>query len=32
LLETIDPHEVGDDEWIASVDGFGTYLAFGLQY
>lgn len=31
-MHHIDPHQVGDDKWIASVDGFGTYLVFGLEY
>ncbi len=31
-MHHIDPHQTGDDEWIASVDGFGTYLVFGLEY
>lgn len=31
-MHHIDPHEVEDREWIASVDGFGTYLVFGLEY
>ncbi len=31
-MHHIDPHQIGDDEWIASVAGFGTYLVFGLEY
>ncbi len=31
-MHHIDPHQVGDGEWIASVDGFGTYLVFGLEH
>jgi hypothetical protein len=31
-MHHIDPHQVGDGKWIASVDGFGTYLVFGLEY
>lgn len=31
-MHHVDPHQIGDDEWIASVDGFGTYLVFGLEY
>jgi hypothetical protein len=31
-MHHIDPHQVGDSKWIASVDGFGTYLVFGLGY
>lgn len=31
-MHQIDPHQVEDGHWIASVDGFGKYLVFGLQY
>jgi hypothetical protein len=31
-MHQIDPHQIGQDEWIASVDGFGKYLVYGLQY
>jgi hypothetical protein len=31
-MHHIDPHEIGENRWIASVDGFGTYLVFGLEY
>ncbi len=31
-MHQIDPHPIGDNQWIASVDGFGKYLVFGLQY
>jgi hypothetical protein len=31
-MHHIDPHQVGDNKWIASVDGFGSYLVFGLEY
>jgi hypothetical protein len=31
-MHQIDPHEVAPGEWIASVDGFGKYLVFGLKY
>jgi hypothetical protein len=31
-MHHIDPHSLGDSKWIASVDGFGTYLVFGPEY
>lgn len=31
-MHQIDPHQVGEKKWIASVDGFGNYLVFGLKY
>lgn len=31
-MHHIDPHQIGEGEWIASVDGFGTRLVFGLEY
>lgn len=31
-MHQIDPHQIGVKEWLASVDGFGTYLVFGLDY
>jgi hypothetical protein len=31
-MHNIDPHQIAENRWIASVDGFGTYRVFGLQY
>jgi hypothetical protein len=31
-MHQIDPVQVGPNEWIASVDGFGKYLIFGWDY
>jgi hypothetical protein len=31
-MHQIDPVQVGPDEWVASVDGFGEYLVFGWEY
>jgi hypothetical protein len=31
-MHNIDPHQVGENNWVASVDGFGKYLIFGIQY
>ena len=31
-MHQIDPVQVGEDEWIASVDGFGRYWVFGWRY
>lgn len=31
-MHQIDPVQVSSDSWIASVDGFGEYWVFGLQY
>jgi hypothetical protein len=31
-MHQIDPHEIEEGQWIASVDGFGKYLIFGLKY
>lgn len=31
-MHQIDPVQLGPDQWIAAVDGFGKYLVFGLQY
>ena len=31
-MHQLDPHQIGPDRWIASVDGFGKYLIFGLRY
>jgi len=31
-MHQLDPHELEPGKWIASVDGFGKYLVFGLQY
>lgn len=31
-MHHIDPHQIEQNKWIASVDGFGTYLVFGLGY
>jgi hypothetical protein len=31
-MHQIDPVQVDDDSWIASVDGFGEYWIFGWQY
>jgi len=31
-MHQLDPHQIGPNQWIASVDGFGKYLIFGLRY
>lgn len=31
-MHQIDPHQIGEKKWVASVDGYGTYLVFGLEY
>jgi hypothetical protein len=31
-MHQLDPQQVGPDKWLASVDGFGKYLVFGLNY
>jgi hypothetical protein len=31
-MHQIDPVQVGPNEWVASVDGFGKYLVFGWDY
>lgn len=31
-MHHIDPHQVKKNKWIASVDGFGKYLVFGMRY
>ncbi len=31
-MHQVDAHQIGDADWIASVDGFGQYLVFGKQY
>ena len=31
-MHHIDAHQIGPNQWIAAVDGFGKYLIFGLQY
>jgi hypothetical protein len=31
-MHQLDAHQVGENTWIASVDGFGKYLIFGLKY
>jgi hypothetical protein len=31
-MHNIDPHQIGKNKWIASVDGYGKYLVFGLKY
>jgi hypothetical protein len=31
-MHHVDPHQVGDDAWIACVDGWQRRLAFGLYY
>lgn len=31
-MHHVDPHQVGTDHWVASVDGFGEYYVFGLKY
>ena len=31
-MHQIDPHQVGPNLWLSSVDGFGKYLVFGLRY
>jgi hypothetical protein len=31
-MHHIDPHQVEDNKWIASVDGYGTYLVFSLGF
>jgi hypothetical protein len=31
-MHQIAPVQLAPDEWIASVDGFGKYLVFGLKY
>lgn len=31
-MHQLDPHEIEPGKWIASVDGFGKYFVFGLQY
>jgi hypothetical protein len=31
-MHNIDPVQIGENQWIASVDGFGTYLVYGWQY
>lgn len=31
-MHQLDPHQIGPGKWIASVDGFGKYLVFGLGY
>lgn len=30
-MHTVDPHEIGDNNWIACVDGEGIYTSFGLR-
>ncbi|MDX1521721.1 MAG: hypothetical protein R3264_08845 [Anaerolineae bacterium] len=31
-MHQIDPHQIEPNRWIASVDGYGKYLVYGLQY
>ena len=31
-MHQLDAHQIGPNEWIAVVDGFGKYVVFGLQY
>jgi len=31
-MHNIDPHQLEENKWIASVDGHGTYRVFGLKY
>ena len=31
-MHQLDPVQVGEDEWVASVDGFGPYLVWGWEY
>lgn len=31
-MHNIDPVQIGENQWIATVDGFGTYLVYGWQY
>ena len=31
-MHHIDPHQIEEDKWIACVDGFHTFLVFGLKY
>ena len=31
-MHQLDPVQVGENSWIASVDGFGKYWIFGWQY
>jgi len=31
-MHHVDPVQIKPNQWIASVDGFGTYLIFGLDY
>jgi hypothetical protein len=31
-MHQIDPHQLSDGRWIASVDGFGPYRVFGWKY
>lgn len=31
-MHQLDPHQIEQNRWIASVDGFGKYLVYGLQY
>ena len=31
-MHQLDPHQIGPNSWIASVDGFGKYLIFGWRY
>lgn len=31
-MHNIDPHEVGENKWIACVDGEGVYILFGIKY
>jgi hypothetical protein len=31
-MHQLDPHQIGDGRWVASVDGFGKYLIYGLKY
>jgi len=31
-MHNIDPHQIEENKWIACVDGFHTFLVFGLKY
>lgn len=31
-MHHVDPHRIGEGEWIATVDGYGSSLLFGLKY
>lgn len=31
-MHNIDPHQIGDNQWIACVDGFTEVISFGLEF